>query len=153
MPIRFKNLLCLFLVLLFLPVRRAGARAAQQNSVLPAASSGNIYPDAASFAAELHRLNDAIGKRNVTPEELALVRRVLPSRLEVGTLENHYSVPTDPLRSLLGDTEMEKNSSKLAAKATEAAGWVRDLANQAEGYAGAQAHNSAGARIGEHKAE
>jgi len=41
---------------------------------------------------------------------------------------------------------MQKNSSKLAAKATEAAGWVRDLTNQVEGYAGAQAHNTADAR-------
>src|ERR1700694_6124036 len=146
MPIRFKNLFCLFLVLFFVPVRRCGARAAQQNSVRPGVGTGNVYHDASSFAAELHRLNDAIGKQNVTPEELALVRRGLPSRWEVGTLENHYSVSTEPLRSLLGDPEMEKNSSKLAAKATEAAGWVRDLANQVEGYAGAQAHNNAGAR-------
>jgi len=41
--------------------------------------------------AELHRLNDAIGKQNVTPEEAAFVRRGLPSRWEVGTPENHYS--------------------------------------------------------------
>jgi hypothetical protein len=146
MPIRFKSLLCLLLVLFFVPVRRCGARAAQQNSALPAAGAGNVYPDASSFAAELHRLNDAIGKQNVTPEELAFVRRGLPSRWEVGAPENHYSVSTEPLRSLLGDPEMQKNSSKLAARATEAAGWVRDLANQAEGYAGAQAHNTAGAR-------
>jgi Domain of unknown function (DUF4129) len=146
MPIRFKSLLCLLLVLFFVPVRRCGARAAQQNSALPAAGAGNVYPDASSFAAELHRLNDAIGKQNVTPEELAFVRRGLPSRWEVGTPENHYSVSTEPLRSLLGDPEMQKNSSKLAAKATEAAGWVRDLANQVEGYAGAQARNTAGAR-------
>src|SRR5882762_5299599 len=146
MPIRFKNLLCLFLVLLFVPVRRCGARAAQPNSVLPAAGAGNVYPDASSFAAELHRLNDAIGKQNVTPEELAFVRRGLPSRWEVGTPESHYSVSAEPLRSLLGDPEMQKNSSKLAAKATEAAGWVRDLTNQVEGYAGAQAQNAAGAR-------
>src|ERR1700674_1912475 len=121
MPIRFKILLCLLLVLLFVPVPRCGARAAQRNFVPPEAATGNVYPDASSFAAELHRLNDAIGKQNVTPEELAFVRRGLPSRWEVGTPENHYSVSTEPLRSILGDPEMEKNSSKLAAKATEAA--------------------------------
>jgi hypothetical protein len=146
MPIRFKNLLCLILVPLFVLAVHCEARAAQQNSVLPAPDTSNVYPDASSFAAELHRLNDAIGKQNVTPEELAAVRRGLPSRWEVGTAETHYSVSTEPLRSLLGDPDIEKNSSKLAAKATEAADWVGDLANQVEGYAGAQAHNAAGAR-------
>jgi hypothetical protein len=146
MPIRVESLSCLLLVLLFVPVKRCGAQAVHQNSVLPAAGAGNAYANASSFAAELHRLNDAIGKQNVTPEELASVRRGLPSRWEVGAAEAHYSVSTEPLRSLLGDPEIEKNSSKVAAKATEAADWVRDLANQVEGYAGAEAHNPAGAR-------
>ncbi len=146
MTIRFKRLLRLILVPLFVLAMHCEARAAQQNPVPPAADTTNVYPDASSFAAELHRLNNAIGKQNVTPEELAFVRRGLPSRWEVGTGETHYSVSTEPLRSLLGDPEIEKNSSKLAAKATEAADWVGDLANQVEGYAGAQARNTAGAR-------
>jgi len=125
---------------------RCEARAAQQNSVPLAPGDGNVYADAPAFASELHRLKEAIEKQNVTPEEIALVRRGLPSRWEVGPPESHYSVSTEPLRSLLGDSEVEKNSSKLAANATEAAGWVGDLANQVEGYAGAQAHNPSGAR-------
>src|SRR5260370_19781443 len=127
MPIRFKNLLCLLLVPLFVIAMHVRARAAQQDFVPPAADTSNVYPDASSFAAELHRLNDAIRKQNVTREELAFVRRGLPSRWEVGTGETHYSVSTEPLRSFLGDPEIEKNSSKLAAKATEAADWVGDL--------------------------
>src|SRR5260370_1453335 len=146
MTIRFKRLLRLILVPLFVLAMHCGARAAQQNTVPPATDTSNVYPDASSFAAELHRLNDAIGKQNVTREELAFVRRGLPSRWEVGTGETHYSVSTEPLRSLLGDPEIEKNSSKLAAKAAEAAGWAGDLANQVEGYAGAQSRNTAGAR-------
>src|SRR5258708_15847543 len=130
----------------FAPVWCCEARAAQQNSVLPAAGTGNVFHEASSCAPELNRLNDAIGKQNVTPEELAFVRRGLPSRWEVGTLESHYCVPREPLRALLGDPEMQTSSSNLAAKATEAACWVRDLTNQVEGYAGAQAHNTADAR-------
>src|SRR5260370_32705436 len=120
MLIRIKSLLCLLLVLHFVPVRRCEARAAQQNSVPPAADTSNVYPDASSFAAELHRLNDAIRKQNVTREELAFVRRGLPSRWDVGTRATHYSVSTEPLRSLLGDPQSEMDYSQLSPKSAEA---------------------------------
>src|SRR5260370_12839138 len=142
MLIRFKSLLCLLLVLHFVPVRRCEARAAEQNSVRPAADTSNVYPDTSSFAAELHRLNDAIGKQNVTREELAFVRRGLPSRWEVGTGETHYSISTESLRSLLGDPHIDKSSSNLTAKATEATGWLCEIANHEQVYPRWQARNT-----------
>jgi hypothetical protein len=146
MPIKSKGSSRLLWVLGCFLVMHCTGQAAQHKSELSAAARGNVYSDVSSFAAELHRLKDAVGRKNETSEEIALIRRQLPSRWDVDTREGHYSVSTEPLRSLLIDAEKEKNSSKLAAKTAEATGWLLDLADQVNGYAAAQASNTENAR-------
>src|SRR5258708_11173596 len=77
---------------------------------------------------------------------MAALRRNLPSRWELITAERRYSVSAEPLRVLLLDAEREKKPETRAAKATEAADWAFDIANQANAYAGAQTHSAPSAR-------
>ena len=121
---------------------RCSVGAAQQDSSPSAVASGNSYPDPSSFAAELQRIGNAIGKEKETAAGLAALRKNLPSAWEVTTAERRYTLSAEPLRSLLGDAEKEKNPEKLVAKATEAADWAFDLANQVKAYAGAQTRNA-----------
>jgi len=65
--------------------------------------------------------------------------------MEVVRLKVIIPVSTEPLRSLLGDPEMER-TLRTCGQSHGSRGWVRDVANQVEGYAGAQAQNTAGAR-------
>ena len=146
MPIRLSRSLLLLLVLLFASFMRCSVGAAQQDSSESTAARGNVYANAQTFAAELQRIGNAIAKQKGTPSGLAALRQNLPSAWEISTVERRYTVSAEPLRSLLGDAEKEKNPEKLAAKAREAADWAFDLANQINGYAGAQTHNAPSAR-------
>ncbi len=125
---------------------RCSVGAAQQDSSGSTAASGNVYANAQTFAAELQRIGNAIAKQKGTPSGLAALRQNLPSAWEISTVERRYTLSAEPLRSLLGDAEKEKNPEKLAAKAMEAADWAFDLANQINAYAGAQTHNAPSAR-------
>jgi hypothetical protein len=113
---------------------------------LPAAAGGNVYLDASSFAAELQRIGNAIKEEKASAPDLAELRKNLPARWELTTTERSYSLSADPLRALLRDAEKETKPESMAAKATEAARWAFDLANQVNAYAGAQTHTATSAR-------
>jgi hypothetical protein len=146
MPIRLSRLLRALLVLFLVPVVHCPAGSARQDPSLPATASNSVFPDASSFAAELQRIGNAIVKEKATAAGLAPLRENLPSQWEITTTESRYSLSAEPLRSLLRDAEQEKKTEKIAAKATEAADWAFDLANQVIAYAGAQTHGLPSAR-------
>jgi Domain of unknown function (DUF4129) len=136
MPIRRKNLFFGLLFLVSVPTVRGAPRTAWQDSATSAVASGNVFRDASSFAAELQGIGNGIEKHKANPAGLAALRKGLPSRWEVTTGEQRYFLSTEPLSDLLFRAEKEKNAKDIEAKASEAANWAFDLANQANGYAG-----------------
>jgi len=78
--------------------------------------------DAPSFAAELHRLSDTLGK-NPSPEEMAALRDSLPKQWNVKTPDGSYSVSTEFLRDQL--TSGPSGAAKV---------WVDHLAMETESY-------------------
>jgi len=146
MPIRLSCFLPLLLLLFLGAVVHCPAGAAQQDSSRHARATGNVYSDAAPFAAELQRIGSAIAKEKANVNGLGFLRKNLPAGWEISTSERRYLVSAEPLRGLLGNAEREKNVEKAAAKAKEAADWAFDLANQVNAYAGARAYSTPGAR-------
>jgi hypothetical protein len=146
MPISLKPLSHLLLVVFFLPAANCALGASPQNASPPAAANYAVFPDAASFAAELQRIGQAIEKDKATPADLAAVREKLPPSWKISTPDASYSLSAEPLRSLLRDAEKEKDPKKLAAKATQASYWALDLARQVKAYAEAQTHSATNAR-------
>ena len=146
MPIRCKGLFCLYLFLFFVLAMNCVALGAQQTSALPAVAGPDVYPDASSFAAELQRIGNAIEKEKANPAGLAALHKDLPSHWEVNTGEYHYSLSAEPLSGLLHEAESGKNEKSIAAKASEAAAWAFDLANQAKAYAAVQSRADLNAR-------
>jgi len=146
MPIRLSRILPVAFVLSFVAVVNCLAGTAHQDSSVSPISGGNVYPDAPSFAAELQRIGNAIKEEKATAAEMAALSGSLPSHWELITAERRYSISAEPLRVLLLDAEREKKPETRAAKATEAADWAFDLANQANAYAGAQTHSAPSAR-------
>jgi hypothetical protein len=78
--------------------------------------------DAPSFAAELHRLSDALGK-NPSPEEMVALRDSLPKQWNVKTPDGSYSVSSEFLRHQL-----------TAGPSGPAKAWVDHLALETERY-------------------
>ena len=146
MPIRLTRTVAVLFALSFVSVVDCLAGTARQDSSVSTMVSGKVYPDASSFAAELQRIGNAIKEKKATAAEMAALRGSLPSRWELTTAERPYSVSAEPLRVLLLDAESEKKPETRAAKATRAADWAFDLANQVNAYAGAQTHSAASAR-------
>jgi len=136
MPIRCKNLFFGLLVLVWVPSMRGAPRTAWQDSATSAVARSNGFPDASSFAAELQRIGNVIEKDKANPGGLSALRKGLPSRWEVITGKQRYSLSTEPLSDLLLRAEEQQNVKDIEAKASEAAYWAFDLANQAKGYAG-----------------
>jgi uncharacterized protein DUF4129 len=146
MPKRLSRLLPLLLVLLFVPVVHCLAGTVEQDPSLPAGGSGNVYADPQSFAAELQRIGNAIKKEKATATDMAALREKLPSQWELSTGERRYSLSAEPLRALLREAEKEKKPEKFSVKASEAADWALDLANQINAYAEAQTRVAPSAR-------
>ena len=146
MPIRVSRALHLLLTLYFVPVVWCAAGTAKQDSPPAAAASGNVYPDASAFAAELRQIGNAIEKVKADPAGIAAVRKKLPAHWEVTTNEGHYSLAAEPVRALLHEAENEKKPESIAAKAAEASEWALELANQLRAYAGAQTEKRGGGR-------
>ena len=138
MPIRCTSIVCPFLVLLFVPAMRGAAGEARQDSAAPTVSGAIAYSDASTFGAELQRIGNAIEIEKANPAGLAVLRKDLPSHWEVTTGEHHYFISAEPLNGLLLDAEKAKDAKSMAAKASEAADWAFDLANQVNAYARAQ---------------
>ena len=146
MPIRLSRILPVLFVLSFVAVVNCLAGTEPQDSSVSAIAGGNVYRHASSFAAELQRIGNAIKKEKATSAEMAALRGSLPSHWELTTAERSYSLSAEPLRALLRDAEKEKKPESMAAKATEAADWAVDLANQVNAYAGAQTRGESSAR-------
>ncbi len=146
MPIRLSRILPVVFVLSFVAVVNCLAGTAPQDSSVPAIASGNVYPDAPSFAAELQRIGNAIKKEKANAANMEALRVSLPAQWELTTAERSYSLSADSLRTLLREAEKEKKPESMAAKATAAADWALDLASQVNAYAQAQAHNAPSAR-------
>lgn len=136
----------LLLVLSFVPVVNCLAETASQDSLPPTVAGGKIYADAPSFAAELQRIGNAIKQEKASAANMAALREKLPSQWELAAAERHYSLSAEPLRALLREAEKEKKPENRAAKVTEAAEWVFDLANQVHAFGGVQTHSALGAR-------
>ncbi len=92
------------------------------------------------------RIGNAIEKEKANPAGLAALRKNLPSHWEVTAGEHRYNLSPDPLSGLLRAAEKGKNAKSIAAKASEAAEWAFDLANQAKAYAGAQTEGGSNAK-------
>jgi hypothetical protein len=146
MSIRLSRSLLLLILFFALVVHCSAGAAPQDSSSRSAVTGGNVYPDAPSFAAELQRIGNAIAKEKETPTGIAALRETLPAHWEITTAEHAYTLSAEPLRTLLGDAEKEKNPQKFAVKTTEAAEWAFDLANQFNACAGAKANNAPSAR-------
>jgi hypothetical protein len=111
-------LLCA-LVLLGNPWSSAGF-GQTQSTVSNALSSANAVYDAASFAAELHRLAGTLQSKP-SKEEMAALRDSLPQRWTVSTPERTYSISSEPFRNQLTALSSEK-----------ALEWVEHLAAEVE---------------------
>jgi hypothetical protein len=146
MPISLKHLFHLLLVVFFVLVAFSVSEASQQTTSPPAATSDAVYPDAASFAADLQGISQAIEKDKSAPADLAALREKLPPQWKISTTDANYSLSAEPLRSLLRNAEKEKDPKKMAAKASEASYWALDLASQVKAYADAQTHPATNAR-------
>jgi hypothetical protein len=146
MPLSLNRLLRFLLVVFFVPAASGAPGASPQNTSPPGAASDAVYPDAASFAAELQRIGQAIEKEKAAPANLAAVRQKLPPQWKISTTEANYSLSAEPLRSLLRDAEKEKDPKKIAAKVAEASYWALDLSNQLKTYADAQTRTATNAR-------
>jgi hypothetical protein len=126
-------------VFLFCFIAVGGAAgASRQDSALAEVGDSKIYLDAASFAGELRRIGSAIAKEKTNPAGLAVLRKSLPSRWQVATGDQHYTLSAAPLSDLLREAEKGKDAKTTSAKAGEAAEWAFDVADQAKGYAGGQ---------------
>jgi hypothetical protein len=146
MPVSLNHLFRLLLVVFFVLAAISVSEASQQTASPLAATGDAGFPDAASFAAELQRVGQAIEKEKASPANLAAVREKLPLQWKISTPDASYSLSTEPLNSLLRDAEKEKDPKKIAAKVTEASFWALDLANQVKAYAGAQTRPATNAR-------
>jgi hypothetical protein len=146
MPIRVERYLCVIVFLLCAFGASSVAGTPRQDSALPLVAGSNGYPDVSSFAAELQRIGRAIVKEKANPAGLAAVRKDVPSHWEITTGEHRYDISAESLNDLLRAAEAEKDAKKIAAKASEAAEWAFDHANQAKGYVGAQIDGEASAR-------
>lgn len=146
MPISFSRILPLLLILSFLAVGHCLAGGREQYVAAPAVPNGNVYTDAASFAAELQRIGNEIRKEKTNAANIAALRGKLPAQWELTTAEHSYSLSAGPLRDLLRDAEKEKKPESMAVKAKAAADWALDLANQVNAYAEVRTHSAPSAR-------
>jgi hypothetical protein len=134
---------CLFLLFWFCLLRAPVARARPQNSSEAGASPAATSLDASSFAAELRRLQSAIGKDQSTPQQIAQVRDSLPGQWDVKTADGDYQISSQPLRSLLARAEKDPaQRQKLIADANQ---WLDEEAAQVESYAKTGSDNDPGA--------
>ena len=146
MPIRLSRILPLLLVLSIVASRHCLAGNREQDSSATAVTSENVYTDVASFAAELQRIGTTIKKEKANAANMAALRGKLPVKWELTTAGRSYSLSAEPLRTLLRDAEKEKKPEIMAAKATAAADWALELADQVNAYARAQTHSTPSAR-------
>jgi hypothetical protein len=146
MPIRVEGYLCAVVFLFCVLAVSGAAGAVRQDSASLAVASSNVYSDASSFAAELQRIGIAIEKAKGSPTGLVVLRKSLPADWEIVTTEHRYTVSAGPLSGLLRAAEGEKNAKNITGKASEAAEWAFDLANQAKAYAGTQTERGVSAR-------
>src|SRR5256884_4253141 len=146
MPISFSRILPLLLVLSFVAVAHCLAGSVEQDVSVTAVASGNAYADASSLAVELQRIGTAIKKEKANAANMAALRGKLPTQWELTTAERSYSPSAEPMRDPLRDAEKEKKPENIATKATAAADWAFDIANQVNAYAEAQTHSTPSAR-------
>src|SRR5258708_34063550 len=134
MPIRLSRILRVLFVLSFVAVVNCLAGTARQDSSVSTMVSGNVYPDAPSFAVELQRIGNAIKEEKATAAEMAALRGSLPSHWELTTAKRRYSISAEPLRGLLLDAESEKKTETRPAKSPEAPDWAFHLSHQANAH-------------------
>jgi hypothetical protein len=146
MPIRCKYLFVSLLALFSTSAMRGATGGTRQDYASPTVAGANVYTDASSFGAELQRIGNAIETEKANPTGLATLRKDLPSHWEVFSGEHHYDLSAESLSALLRDAEKAKDATTIAAKASKAAEWAFDLANQVKASAGAQADAGSSAR-------
>ncbi|MGB7282735.1 MAG: hypothetical protein WBE13_10770 [Candidatus Acidiferrum sp.] len=146
MPTRFKRSFCVLIFLICSGAVRCAEGAAWPGAAQTAVAGNNVYPDAASFAAELQRIGNAIEKEKTNPAGLTALREQLPAHWEVLAGEQHYSLSAEPLNTLLSDADGGENPKSRTAKAGEAAEWAFDLASQVRGYEAGQTRGGSSAR-------
>jgi Domain of unknown function (DUF4129) len=135
---------CLFLLFWFLLSLAPAARARPQDSSEADANPISTSLDPPSFAAELRRIQGAIGKDRSTPQQIAQVRDSLPGQWNVKTTDGDYQISSQPLRSLLSQAEKDPaQRQKLIADANQ---WLDEESAQVESYAKAGSDNDPGAR-------
>jgi Domain of unknown function (DUF4129) len=128
------------LFLLFTPMMSARAQNPSRADSSPAANP----MDAASFAAELRRLQLELGENRASPQQIAQVRTSLPAKWNVKTADGSYEISSEPLSSLL--EKAEKDSAHRASLIHDANQWLDEEARQVESYAAAESQSDANAR-------
>ena len=129
------------LVLVSMPAAFGAARTLRQATASPPTAGANVYTDPAAIGGELERIGSGIEAAKASPSVLAALRKNLPSHWEVITSAQHFYVSAEPLHTLLRDAESAKDAKSHAAKASEAASWAFELANQANAFAAAKPYS------------
>jgi hypothetical protein len=135
---RFAARLALVFALLAL-VAPANSRA--QNAA-PAVHSASLTPE--HFIIELRQLNERLGSKNISGEQLKSVRASIPESWEVDAPERQYSIPSRQLISML---RIAETNPALRTQQIEAArAWISDLHRQVVKYSTSRAPEDSIAR-------
>jgi hypothetical protein len=126
---RFAARFVLVLALLAL-VAPANSRAQNAAHAAPSFHSASLTPE--NFIIELRQLNERLGSKNITTEQLKSVRASIPESWEVDAPERHYSIATRQLISMLRIAET--NPALRAQQIEGARAWVSELHRQVVDY-------------------
>lgn len=117
--VRMNRRLWVFLLVLALAGVSPGMASQSGTASGRVAAESSSY-DAASFAAELHRIAQILN-RKPDSKEVAALRDSLPSHWEVNTPEGDYSISSEPLKGYLSSGSLDKADA-----------WVIHLAEEVE---------------------
>jgi hypothetical protein len=119
-----------FVLALLALVPASISRAQDAAHAAPAVRSASLTPE--NFIIELRQLNERLGSKNITSEQLKSVRASIPESWEVDAPERHYSIPGRQLISML---RIAETNPALRTQQIEAArAWVSDLHREAVDY-------------------
>jgi hypothetical protein len=115
-----------------------------QNTDLPAGAPQSASTTPATFAAELRQLDERLGSKSISSEQIAAVRASIPSSWEVDSVERHYSISSQPLVSML---RIAQSTPKIRSEQIEAArAWLSNLSQQVEAYSAKSVGENVSAR-------
>ena len=124
LPARFA---LIFLALIALPSKSRAQAPARVASPGEAASR-----TPAAFVVELGQLKSRLDSKHISAERIAAVRASIPVSWEIDSPEQHFSILSRPLTSILRSAEGDP--ATRAEKLDSARAWLSDLRQQAEAF-------------------